>query len=581
MSVNIEIQYDDDYYSEHPEAFKGHRPPAYGHFQQKTTHKKLARKRSSKKLSIPESEKEAPSPVPSLRTEATNTNLSELEADFFDPNFDFDGDDNPAGLKEQIDHNQMTYELACKRMGILPSRHFIQALKAPRMTMAHQEMGPKALKPCIIALVRNTKVLDLDISGNSIGAVGAHQIASLLTENMFISKLNLSDNGLKSEGAKILTDVLKENRLVTCLKMSGNGFEEGDASYFAAVIRENAYITELDLSHNCFREQGGIVLAEALQKNKYLEKLDLSWNHLRRKGAIAMAKLLAVNSTITHLNLAWNGFGAEGCNHLADNLPKNTTLLELDLTCNRIDRACLNTLLRGVGRNTSLTTLKLSQNPITAEGASAILKTIDESENLQLEFVDISSQCVEYTFAEKLSELRTKRKFDIKHGIVLEEKEGRKDQDDFNNEDPMMVLMEFMRLRNLRLIDLFVSLDADGSQSLEREEFREGLLKINVPMSTKALNRLINKLDADGDGEVDYKELIDGQKEHKRRMAKMQREAQEKGIPYEDTEMGKLTKKLKAMMAIANVKRVQAMMNASKAVGRFKRGIQEAEKAKD
>jgi hypothetical protein len=36
---------------------------------------------------------------------------------------------------------------------------------------------------------RNTKVLDLDISGNSIGLEGATQVASLLTENMFITKL--------------------------------------------------------------------------------------------------------------------------------------------------------------------------------------------------------------------------------------------------------------------------------------------------------------------------------------------------------------------------------------------------------
>ncbi|XP_064637888.1 leucine-rich repeat-containing protein 74B-like [Lineus longissimus] len=568
--------YDDDYYNDHPEDFKGHQPPAYGQFQQThRTRKKLVRKRESK-LSKSDTEKtrvEAQTQVPGMRRDASNYNLVEPEGEFFDPDFDFDGDDNQEGHDEHIDQNQRTYELACKGLGILPSRNFIKALRAPRMNMAHQEIGARAMRPCIIALVRNTQVLDLDISGNSIGPEGAQQIASLLTENMFITNLNLSDNGLKSEGAKILTDVLRENRLVTNLKLSGNGFEEGDANHFAKVIQENAYITELDLSHNGFREQGGIVLAEALQKNKYLEKLDLSWNHLRWKGAIAMAKLLAVNHTITHLNLAWNGFGAEGCNHLADNLPKNTTLLELDLTCNRIDRACLNTLLRGIGRNKSLNTLKMSKNPITAEGATAVVKTIEENPNCPLEFIDITGQCVEYAFADKLSALKAKRKFDIKHGIVLEEKEGRKDQDDFTNEDPMMVLMEFMRLRNLRLMDLFVALDADGSKSLEREEFRDGLMKIKVPMSTKALDRLINKLDADGDGEVDYKELMDGQKDHKRRMAKMQLEAKEKGIAYEDTDMGRLTKKLKAILAFSNTKKVQNVVNVSKAVSRLKGGL--------
>ena len=36
--------------------------------------------------------------------------------------------------------------------------------------------------------------------------------------------------------------------------------------------------------------------------------------------------------------------------------------------------------------------------------------------------------------------------------------------------------MEFMRQRNMRLVDLFQSLDTDGSKSLTRDEFREGLL---------------------------------------------------------------------------------------------------------
>ena len=48
--------------------------------------------------------------------------------------------------------------------------------------------------------------------------------------------------------------------------------------------------------------------------------------------------------------------------------------------------------------------------------------------------------------------------------------------DSFEKEDPMMVLMEFMRIKNFRLIDLFKSLDADGSHSLTRKEFKDGLL---------------------------------------------------------------------------------------------------------
>ena len=48
-------------------------------------------------------------------------------------------------------------------------------------------------------------------------------------------------------------------------------------------------------------------------------------------------------------------------------------------------------------------------------------------------------------------------------------------QEDSINDDPLIVLMEYMRQKNMRLLDLFNSLDADGSKSLSRDEFKEGL----------------------------------------------------------------------------------------------------------
>lgn len=46
----------------------------------------------------------------------------------------------------------------------------------------------------------------------------------------------------------------------------------------------------------------------------------------------------------------------------------------------------------------------------------------------------------------------------------------------FSLEDPMMVLMECMRMMNFRLIDMFRTLDRDNSHAIEFKEFKEGLL---------------------------------------------------------------------------------------------------------
>ena len=49
-----------------------------------------------------------------------------------------------------------------------------------------------------------------------------------------------------------------------------------------------------------------------------------------------------------------------------------------------------------------------------------------------------------------------------------------------DTDDPMTILFEFMRQKNLRLIDLLHSLDKDNSDTLTRDELRNGLLVRDV-----------------------------------------------------------------------------------------------------
>lgn len=42
--------------------------------------------------------------------------------------------------------------------------------------------------------------------------------------------------------------------------------------------------------------------------------------------------------------------------------------------------------------------------------------------------------------------------------------------------DPAMILFEYMKQENLRLIDLFRTFDTDSSQSVSKEELKEGFI---------------------------------------------------------------------------------------------------------
>lgn len=61
----------------------------------------------------------------------------------------------------------------------------------------------------------------------------------------------------------------------------------------------------------------------------------------------------------------------------------------------------------------------------------------------------------------------------IKGGNAVTEKEH--DPHDLNRFDPVMVLVEYMRIDNLRLIDFFQYLDTNGRERLSKSNFRDGV----------------------------------------------------------------------------------------------------------
>jgi len=69
-------------------------------------------------------------------------------------------------------------------------------------------------------------------------------------------------------------------------------------------------------------------------------------------------------------------------------------------------------------------------------------------------------------------------------------------------------LMAYIDRMNYRMVDLFNQFDKDKSMTVSREEFYTGLKSIGVPMEDRDLTLLINLLDDNGDGEIDYTEFI-------------------------------------------------------------------------
>ena len=82
---------------------------------------------------------------------------------------------------------------------------------------------------------------------------------------------------------------------------------------------------------------------------------------------------------------------------------------------------------------------------------------------------------VEDEFLSKLTELRQSRVIYAYYGHVMSRKKdinGAMWSRSLTSFDPILVLFEYMKLQNMRLIDLFRSIDTNADKVISREELR-------------------------------------------------------------------------------------------------------------
>lgn len=401
------------------------------------------------------------------------------------------------------------YAKVCKALKVTPSNHIIQSLNKPILSVRHRSLGPNEVKSITEALISNTFVKSLDLEGNNIGDAGASQILRLLLENCFITDVSLSENNIGSRGAETFGNILKQTRSLMKVNLSGSKFSDKDSAILAEGISANDTVKVLNLSHNEFMLNAGLDLGMAISENHTITELDLSWNHLRMKGAIALANAIAKNSSIEVLNLRFNGFADDGAAAMGEALMENNTLKILDISHNRISDKGAVALSKGLSKNMTLESLDVGYNPITRDGALALLMAAKEAKALiELLMSEIFLDEESFNIIEALVQQRSNLK--ISYQGVTRDKGGKTR----NNELDLLKNKIFERIRNylkenrLRMVDLFNRWDKDKNLSLTREEFALGIATADIPLSPEMIDFLVNQLDTNKNGTVEYDEFV-------------------------------------------------------------------------
>ncbi|KAF0044448.1 hypothetical protein F2P81_003606 [Scophthalmus maximus] len=435
---------------------------------------------------------------------------------------------SPYALPEKEESNKEAtiaevYLQACRLVGVVPVSYFIRNHDSPTMTLTHYGLGHLGCKALAIALVTDMHINTLELANNHIEAEGAEYLVEMLRANFTIQHLDLSNNYLQSAGAEHVAKLLMDNISLKSLKLSGNGFTDDDAKYFADSFLINSKIKELDLSYNTFCGKGGEHLGQMLANNEGLEVLDLSWNHLRMKGAVALCAGLKVNMMLKHLDLSWNGFGNEGALAMGEALKFNNTLVQLNLNNNRLTNEGVGMLCRGLEFNDTLRVLLLAYNSVTVEGALALVNVVKNTPKTALEEINICNVLVNENFVHLLEATCQEHPgLDVQYGGVggfIAKKPPKR-------VDPMKVIQDYLDQQKLRLWDFFRNIDKDGTMRVPVADFRKAVQQSSIPLDRYQIEELIQRLDRDRTGMVDYRGLADTRKQmmrdHRRQLRKVE-----------------------------------------------------------
>lgn len=419
---------------------------------------------------------------------------------------DLEEDDFSDG--DEANSDKKTYLKVCDTLGVIPVSRFGNEIGQEEIKINHRflkEMGTKAIAS---VLLRNKTTSKLHVAFNELNTRGGIYIGQLLSKNRALTELNLANNNIKREGIIAIAEALPNNTVIRKLDLSGNGLGDKDAALLAEGIENNSSLHCLNLSSNKFAEASGVYFGTALTYNNSLLELDFSWNHIRRSGAEAIAKSLRYNDSLEKLDLSWNGFDDIGTADLGESLKRNSTIKELIISNNRLSDEGLKNIAMGFEGSDKLEVLNLNHNLIfnACQGVNKILEMLYKNGAPELKVLAILDIKLDHDCESLLEKVLAKRA-----GLTVHH--GCKKTDSFvtkkKETNPFDFLKVYLDKNKIHASDLFKRLDPECQfrDSLSRVEFIDGMKRLKV-MSDFYLDKLVEVLDMDGDGEIDYSEFV-------------------------------------------------------------------------
>ncbi|GAB1598040.1 leucine-rich repeat-containing protein 74B [Argonauta hians] len=408
------------------------------------------------------------------------------------------------------DHSgRSAYENRCKKLGATPISYFLRHMEDDKLDLRYHGLGVKGTQAVTPTLATSCHIHKLDLTDNNLNRSGGLALCEMIKENCFISELILSSNKLNSCMSELCSAVI-QNDTLTYLDISNNNLNDAAATSLAMLISNARKLKHLDISHNNLEDKSGKIIGLALSECTSIKHVNLSWNNMRTNGIEALGNGLKNNDTLTHFDISWNGIDKNAAKAIGEALKSNSTLEHLDMSNCRVNVESSVLIAIGISSNSTLKILKMLRNPMQSAGCYAICTAVLRNQNSVIEELNFQNTHVNKDFEDLLQQVKEKIP-NIK--VIYGCQEAPKKPKAVIH--PMARLVRYLDDNNIRLADCFGTFDEDGSMTVTHEEFIKGIESIGLKLDDTQKAFLLHEMDRDGDGEIDYSELVRSRMEFK------------------------------------------------------------------
>uniref|UniRef100_A0A8R1Y160 Ran-GTPase activating protein 1 C-terminal domain-containing protein n=1 Tax=Onchocerca volvulus TaxID=6282 RepID=A0A8R1Y160_ONCVO len=269
-----------------------------------------------------------------------------------------------------------------------------RALWSDMFTGRLKEEIPSILYTLCDAMIRSgTRLVELDLSDNAFGPIGAEGLEQFLESSSAYSLevLKLNNNGLGA-GGKIIAKAL--------IRCHANARKDG----------QNFQLKTFIAGRNRLEDPGAFALAEAFQVLGSLEEITMYQDGIRPKGIEALSKSFRYNPNLKIINLSDNTFTVNGAHAMAQVIRDLSNLEVLNFgDCLCRDKGALDIIANiSLSFHSRLKEINLSGNELSPNAIKAILSKVNEglhlkslilhTNNMGVQFDKVRSECEKYDF---------------------------------------------------------------------------------------------------------------------------------------------------------------------------------------